>query len=45
MSIPTSIGLASCDNSRGRLADAIERLLLIYAEIMIRNGDVSRCEV
>ena len=29
----------------GRLAAAIDRLLLAYAETMIRNGDVARCIV
>jgi hypothetical protein len=28
-----------------RLAAAIDRLLLAYAETMIRNGDVARCIV
>ena len=28
-----------------RLLATIERLLLAYAETMIRNGDVSRCVV
>jgi hypothetical protein len=29
----------------GRLWIAIDRLLLAYAEITIRNGDVPRCNV
>jgi hypothetical protein len=29
----------------GRLTAAIDRLLLAYAETMIRNGDVARCIV
>ena len=32
-------------NPFGRLFATIDRLLLVYAEMMIRNGDIPRCMV
>jgi hypothetical protein len=40
-----SIALAPSSSPFGRLFAAIDRLLLAYAEITIRNGDVPRCNV
>jgi hypothetical protein len=40
-----SIALSPSSVSFGRLFATIDRLLLAFAEIMIRNGDVPRCIV
>jgi len=45
MSKTASIALAPSSNLFGRLFATIDRLLLSYAEMTIRNGDVSRSEV
>lgn len=41
----SSIALASSSTPFGRLFAAIDRLLLAYAEITIRNGDIPRSNV
>jgi hypothetical protein len=43
MSRTASIAFAPSSSLFGRLFASIDRLLLAYAEITIRNGDVSRC--
>ena len=43
MSKSVSIALARPSNPFGRLFATIDRLLLAYAEMTIRNGDVPRC--
>jgi len=43
MSRTASIAFAPSGSLFGRLFASIDRLLLAYAEITIRNGDVSRC--
>ena len=44
MSRTASVAFAPSSKSLfGRLFASIDRLLLAYAEITIRNGDVSRC--
>ena len=45
MSKIASLGLAPSTNPLGRLMVSIDRWLLAYAEMTIRNGDVSRCQV
>jgi hypothetical protein len=45
MSKTASIGLAPSTTLFGRLFAAIDRLLLAYAEMEIRNGDVPRCGI
>jgi hypothetical protein len=45
MSKSASIALAHSSSPFGRLFAAIDRLLLVYAEMTIRNGDVPRCIV
>jgi hypothetical protein len=45
MSKTASLGFATPSSFFGRLLASIDRLLLAYAEMTIRNGDVSRCEV
>ncbi len=45
MSKSASIALARPSNPFGRLFATIDRLLLVYAEMMIRNGDVPRCMI
>jgi hypothetical protein len=45
MSKSASITLAHSSNPFSRLFATIDRLLLVYAEMMIRNGDVSRCVI
>jgi hypothetical protein len=42
MSKSLSIALARPSNPLGRLFATIDRLLLAYAEMTIRNGDVPR---
>jgi hypothetical protein len=42
MSKSISIALAQPSNPFGRLFATIDRLLLAYAEMTIRNGDVPR---
>jgi hypothetical protein len=43
MSRTASIAFAPSSSLFGRMFASIDRLLLAYAEITIRNGDVSRC--
>jgi hypothetical protein len=43
MSRTASIRLAPPTSLFGRLFATIDRLLLAYAEMQIRNGDVPRC--
>jgi len=43
MSRTASIAFAPSSTLFGRLLASIDRLLLAYAEMTIRNGDVSRC--
>jgi len=43
MSRTASIAFAPSSTLFGRLFASIDRLLLAYAEMTIRNGDVSRC--
>ena len=45
MSKAASIRLAPSNNLFGRLFATIDRLLLAYAEMAIRNGDVPRCGI
>ena len=45
MSKTASIAFAPSSLSFGRLFAAIDRLLLAYAEMTIRNGDTPRCNV
>ncbi|MGB9118406.1 hypothetical protein [Bradyrhizobium sp.] len=45
MSRTASIALAPSSTLFGRLFAAIDRLLLAYAEVTIRNGDVPRYDV
>ncbi len=45
MSKTASIALAPAPSLFGRLFVSLDRLLLAYAELTIRNGDVPRCEV
>jgi hypothetical protein len=45
MSKTASIRLAPSSNLFGRLFATIDRLLLAYANMEIRNGDVPRCGV
>jgi hypothetical protein len=45
MSNTAYVAFAPSTTLIGRLAAAIDRLLLAYAETMIRNGDVPRCIV
>jgi hypothetical protein len=45
MSKSASFALARPSNPFGRLFATIDRLLLTYAETMIRNGDVPRCMI
>jgi hypothetical protein len=43
MSSPASAALRTpCDGLLGRLFAAVDRLLLAYAEMAIRNGDIPR---
>ena len=43
MSKTASIRLAPSTTLFGRLFATLDRLLLAYAEMQIRNGDVPRC--
>ena len=43
MSRTASIAFAPTSTLFGRLFASLDRLLLAYAEMTIRNGDVSRC--
>ena len=43
MSRTASIAFAPTSTLFGRLFASVDRLLLAYAELTIRNGDVSRC--
>jgi len=43
MSKTFSVAFAPSSNLFGRLFANIDRLLLAYAEMTIRNGDVPRC--
>jgi hypothetical protein len=43
MSNTTSFRLAPPSTFFGRLMASVDRVLLAYAEMMIRNGDVPRC--
>jgi hypothetical protein len=45
MSRTASIRLSSSTSLFGRLFATIDRLLLAYAEMEIRNGDVPRCGI
>jgi hypothetical protein len=45
MSKSASIALARSSNPFSRLFATIDRLLLVYAEMTIRNGDVCRCVI
>jgi hypothetical protein len=45
MSRTASIPFAPSSMPFGRLFAAIDRLLLAYAEMMIRNGDIPRSDV
>jgi hypothetical protein len=45
MSRTASIAFLPPSTLFGRLFASLDRLLLTYAEITIRNGDVSRCVV
>ena len=45
MSRTASIAFAPSSNPFGRLFAAIDRLLLAYAEMTIRNGDIPRSGV
>lgn len=45
MSKTASLGFAPPSSFFSRLLASTDRLLLAYAEMTIRNGDVSRCEV
>ena len=45
MSKTASIAFAPSGVPFGRLFAVIDRLLLTYAEINIRNGDTLRCDV
>jgi hypothetical protein len=45
MSKTISIRLAPSTTLFGRLFATIDRLLLAYAEMEIRNGDVPRCGI
>jgi hypothetical protein len=43
MSRTASVALTPSGTVFGRLFASIDRLLLAYAEMTIKNGDVSRC--
>ena len=43
MSAAASLSLAPSNGLLSRLVATIDRLLMTYAEITIRNGDISRC--
>jgi hypothetical protein len=45
MSDIASLGRIPSNNWLGRLMVSIDRWLLTYAEITIRNGDVPRCGI
>jgi hypothetical protein len=45
MSKSASIALAPTARLFDRLLAAIDRWLMIYAEMTIRNGDIPRCDV
>jgi hypothetical protein len=45
MSKSATIAFAPSSTPFGRLFAAIDRLLLAYAEMTIRNGDVPRCNI
>jgi len=45
MSQTASLRIAPATSLFGRLFTSLDRILLAYAEVMIRNGDVQRCEV
>jgi hypothetical protein len=45
MSKTASVTLAPTSTLFGRLFATLDRLLLAYAEMTIRNGDVPRCGV
>ena len=45
MSRTASITFAPSSTAFSRLFAAIDRLLLAYAEMTIRNGDIPRCGV
>jgi len=45
MSRTATISFAPSSTPFGRLFAALDRLLLAYAEMTIRNGDVPRCNV
>ncbi|WP_298258595.1 hypothetical protein [Bradyrhizobium sp.] len=43
MSATASLALAPSNGLFSRLVATIDRLLMTYAEITIRNGDIPRC--
>jgi hypothetical protein len=43
MSAAASLALAPSNGLFSRLVATVDRLLMTYAEITIRNGDISRC--
>jgi hypothetical protein len=45
MSKTASLRLSPSSSLFGRLFATLDRILLAYAELMIRNGDVQRCDV
>jgi hypothetical protein len=45
MSKSATIAFAPSSSAFVRLFATIDRLLLVYAEMTIRNGDVPRCNV
>ena len=45
MSKTVSLRLSLTNSLFGRLFASLDRILLTYAELMIRNGDVQRCNV
>ena len=45
MSKTTAIALSPANTFLGRLAATIDRWLMAYAEMNIRNGDIQRCDV
>jgi hypothetical protein len=45
MSKSATIAFAPSSTVFGRLFATIDRLLLAYAEMTIRNGDVPRCNI
>lgn len=45
MSQTATVRIAAPTSLFGRLFNSLDRILLAYAEVMIRNGDVQRCNI